>query len=68
MLRRQTQILGQATGALKGYLQLVEVAEQAGIQLEVGLVVGESLVLVALSGTRDVLKSCQYQTQKIASI
>jgi hypothetical protein len=49
---------------LEEHLQLVEVAGQAGIQLEVGLAVGESLVLVALSGTRDVLKTCQYQTQK----
>lgn len=55
MLRRQTQILGQARVVLEEYLQPVGEAEQAGIQLEVDLVVGESLALVALSGTPDVL-------------
>ena len=61
MLRRQTQILGQARVVLEEYLQPVGEAEQAGIQLEVDLVVGESLALVALSGTPDVLETCQYK-------
>lgn len=58
MLHRQTQILGRARGALEEHLRPAEEAEQAGTQLEVDLVVGESLVLVALSGTPDVLKRC----------
>ena len=61
MLRRQTRILGQARGVLEEHLQLVEAAGLAGIQLEVVLVVGESLALVALSGTPDVLETCQYK-------
>lgn len=61
MLRRQTQILGQVREALEEHWQLMEAAGLAGIQLEVVLVVGESLVLEVLSGTPDVLKRCQYK-------
>jgi hypothetical protein len=55
MLRRQIQILDQAREALQERWQVVEAAEQAGIQLEVDRVVGASLVLAVLSGTADVL-------------
>ena len=61
MLRRQTQIPDQAKEALQEHWRVEVVAEQAGIQLEVDLVVGESLALVALSGTPDVLETCQYK-------
>ena len=55
MLRRQTQILDQARGALQEHWQEAEAAEQVGIQLEVDRVAGASLVLAVLSGTAGVL-------------
>lgn len=55
MLRRQTQILGQARGALQEHWRAEVAAEQAGIQLEEDQVVGASLVLAVLSGTVDAL-------------
>lgn len=55
MLRRQTQTLDQARGALQEHWRAEVAAEQAGIQLEVDRVVGASLVLAVLSETADVL-------------
>jgi len=55
MLRHQTQILAPAR---EEHWRVVEVAEQVGIQLEEGRVVGASLVLAVRSGTADVLKIC----------
>jgi hypothetical protein len=58
MLRRPTQIQGQARGALQEHYWSVEVAEQVEIQMEEDPEVDVSLVLEVLSGTTDVLKIC----------
>lgn len=55
MLRRQTQILGQAREASREHWWPAEAAVQVATQMEEDQEVGASLVLAVLPGTADVL-------------